>query len=70
MVSIKRIHLLIGLVLSIMIPTATSVSAYYKSTENFVRKDDVKAMNEKLDRLAEDTATIKGMMAEHLRRHR
>lgn len=58
----KRAAAVFGIILGFVIPTATAVSAYYKASEKFAPKEDLKEMRTKVDRIAEDVAEIKGMM--------
>lgn len=66
MVTIKRAHLFIAFIMGIMAPTVTGVSAYYKTIndirEEYAKRSDIEKMKDKIDRIAEDVAEIKGAL--------
>lgn len=66
MVTIKKIHMLWALMLAIMGPTAAGVSAYY----NLAPKAEVAQVRDKVDRIAEDVAEMKGILKQMARDHR
>lgn len=75
--NIKKAHVIIVLLGSIITPLLTGITAYHKSLasigdefhnirleseRSFVKKDDFKSLNEKIDRIADDVAEIRGYM--------
>ncbi len=62
MVSIKKIHLIWALIIGIAGPAVAGVSAYYNSINALAPKADVTQLRDKVDRIAEDVAEIKGIL--------
>lgn len=64
MVTIKKAHLVWGLIISFMGPTVAGVSAYYQSLAQLAPKTQVEKLEDKINRIAEDVAEIKGILKE------
>jgi hypothetical protein len=62
MVTIKKIHLAWAFILAVATPTAAAVSVYYKTVGDLAPKTQVEKMEDKLNRIAEDVAEIKGLL--------
>lgn len=66
MVTIKRAHLIVAFIMGIMAPTISAMSAYYKALgdirEEYVKKADLQSKLDKIDRIAEDVAEIRGQL--------
>lgn len=64
MVTIRKVHLAWGFILAFATPTIAGVSAYYKSLSELAPKSQVEKLEDKINRIAEDVAEIKGMLKE------
>lgn len=67
MVTIKKIHLMWALVIGIAGPALAGASAYYNSLNALAPKADVTQLRDKVDRIAEDVAEIKGILKQQAR---
>lgn len=67
MVTIKKIHLMWALIMCIVGPAVAGVSAYYNSLAALAPKADVTQLRDKVDRIAEDVAEIKGILKQQAR---
>lgn len=62
MVTIKKIHLAWALIIAIAGPALAGVSAYYNSLNALAPKSQVEKLEDKINRIAEDVAEIKGIL--------
>lgn len=64
--TLSKLHILIAMAIGVVTPTVTGLSAYYnaigKIREDYVKKEELKDKLDKLDRIAEDVAEIKGSL--------
>ena len=77
MISLKKTHLALVVLLTLLSPVISILSAYYKAQDTahqellqleirleqtFVKKDDFQSLNKKIDRLSDDIAEVKGYL--------
>ena len=64
MVTVKKVHLMWAFVIAVATPCVAGVSSYYKALSELAPKAQVEKMEDKLNRIAEDVAEIKGILKE------
>lgn len=62
MVEMKRAHAVVALILAIASPCVAGLASYYNAMAQLAPKSEVEKMRDKVDRIAEDVATIKGIL--------
>lgn len=67
--TIKKVHFFFGFILLVGTPVVSGMTTYYTTIGDikaeYAKRSDIEKIKDKIDRIAEDVAEIRGVLRQH-----